>query len=76
MTIQSEIQYDHTMFGNASLELQSDNHYARYDRKDLDSWIFTNSSKINLYYNFSRFDQISIQFKSLYKKSPHSLNNT
>ena len=38
--------------------------YARYERKDLDAWIFTNSSNIDLYYNFSRFDQISIQYNS------------
>ena len=53
-----------TSMYTASLELKSDYYYAKYERKDLDSWIFTNSSKIDLHHFFSRFDQISIQLKS------------
>ena len=64
MDNQSKIQYDLSLrFGDAGLQLRSDNHRARYERKDLDAWIFTDSSKIYLAYSFKRFDQISIQFK-------------
>ena len=63
-------------YGTAFLELKSDNHNTSYEQNDLDAWIFTNSSKINLHYNFSRFDQISIQLKSFHEKSVENKDNT
>ena len=44
----------------ATLELKSDYHFASYHQRDTDVWIFTNSTKVNLSYIYTRLGLVSI----------------
>ena len=41
------------------LRIESDYHSASYISKNLDTWIFTNSTDVTLNYNYQRLDKLN-----------------
>ena len=42
------------------MEIKSDYHSASYHSKNLDTWVYTNSTDVNLTYAYNRLGQIRI----------------
>ena len=60
-------------FGNSThrqnpIVIKSDYHSANYTRKNLDIWMYTNSTEVILNYNYDRFGQQKFSDNAFYRK--------